>query len=131
MDTFEWEHFKDFADEISNNCSEVAQRTAIGRYYYASFCYSRQYLTDNLEKEEYGETEGIHARVIKYFANEHKLEEHGIIGTQLKRLRMIRNNSDYDIDFPSLNENTVPKAKQRADKVFKNINSLKSLSIPF
>ena len=45
--SFEWKDFNDLADILINLNSDAAYRTAINRYYFSSFCISRDYLILN------------------------------------------------------------------------------------
>lgn len=42
--SFEWMDFNDLADILINLNTDAAYRTAINRYYFSSFCISRDYL---------------------------------------------------------------------------------------
>lgn len=131
MSVFEWEHFKNLADILGNESSEASQRTAIGRYYYASFGHSRQYLIDDLGKEEYEDIYDVHNEVINCFLGAFYHDHCLNIGNDLKRLRNSRNKADYNIDFPTLDESLIIKSKKKANNIFKNIKFLRDHNISF
>lgn len=128
--SFCWEDFKILAEELSSKSDEASHRTAISRFYYAGFCYSRQHLIEFLNKTEFESRRDIHNKVHDYFVNENRLESHEKISNNLRRLRVNRNKSDYDLDFPKVNS-YLNKSKKNSKDIFKHINKLKKLNVPF
>ena len=128
--SFSWEDFKTLAEELCIKSDEASQRTAISRFYYASFGYSRQHLTEFLDKDDFNKDNEIHKRVHEYFLNEHRMEEHSHIASNLKRLRANRNKSDYRLNFPNI-KSYIEKSKKNSDNIFKDVNKLKKMNIKF
>ena len=115
--SFSWEDFKTLLKSCVKKNDEASQRTAISRFYYGSFCYSREHLIEFLDKKDFNEDTEIHKRVHEYFLNEHRMEEHNKIASNLKRLRTNRNKSDYRLNFPKV-ESYIEKSKKNSEKYF-------------
>ena len=128
--SFAWEDFKILAEELCIKSNEASHRTAISRFYYACFCYSRQYLIEFLNKNDFENNYKIHKRVHDYFFNENRLEIHENIANNLRRLRINRNKSDYDLIFLNISNN-LEKSRKNSEKIFKDIDELKKLKVQF
>ena len=44
---FEWCEFNNLADSDINQSNEAKQRTGVSRYYYGTFCTTRDFLNEN------------------------------------------------------------------------------------
>ena len=44
---FEWCEFNNLADSYINQSNEAKQRTGVSRYYYGTFCTTRDFLNEN------------------------------------------------------------------------------------
>lgn len=78
---FCWQEFNDLAVELSKSNKEVKLRTAIGRFYYASFCQARDYLINNkifynndLKSQMCSQTSVVHKATINIYKYETKLK---------------------------------------------------------
>ncbi|MGL6297935.1 MAG: hypothetical protein ACRC1M_02080 [Methanobacteriaceae archaeon] len=129
--SFCWNDFKDLGYKLSDESDEASKRTAISRFYYAGFCFSRQHLIEFLKMSEFKDNMDIHKRVVYYFLNEHRMEEHQRIANDLKRLRVNRNKADYNLNFKQLNKSLLLKSRKNSDNIFKNIKELERLNISF
>ena len=127
---FEWKDFNDLADILINLNTDAAYRTAINRYYFSSFCISRDYLILNKifrsKKSKnimISESSEIHKETREIFRNA-PFNHDEYIGDKIYRaltdLREKRNKFDYDKNA-SVNLNLCNYCKSRSEIVFENI----------
>ena len=95
INIFQWEDFKEVADELIKNPQEAYVRSAMGRYYYSIFGSTRDYLVNVMNKYEFDSKKDIHKKVYDELMNSHNSNEIHLAEC-LKFLREIRNNADYD-----------------------------------
>jgi uncharacterized protein (UPF0332 family) len=101
---FDWREYLELARELaglrgSGYSQETADRSAVSRAYYAAFCWARNYAEAKL---------GFRSQKT---ADDHKLlrehlkrQGHQELASDLNRLRVWRNNCDYDDDVPNLRQ---------------------------
>ena len=93
--TFAWTDFLDLAKNIPKT-TEANLRTAISRSYYALFCSARDRLKQS--KIEVSSTGDSHIEVPNLYKLSTDYDSLKIAET-LARLRILRNNADYDLVF--------------------------------
>ncbi|MBC6475923.1 MAG: HEPN domain-containing protein [Hormoscilla sp. GM102CHS1] len=102
--SFDWSQYLHLARELAEKTTDEAKmRSAISRAYYAAFIKARNYL-----QEWEGltiPTQNTHQYVIDQFRNSEEQVRKNI-GNRLNRLRLYRNQSDYDNTFPDLANKT-------------------------
>lgn len=127
---FQWKDFNDLADMLINLNTDAAYRTAINRYYFSSFCFSRDYLilnkiyrskkSKNIMNSDSSE---IHKETREIF-KEAPFSHDEYIGDKIYRalndLREKRNYVDYDKDA-FVNLNLCNYCKARSKIVFDNV----------
>lgn len=93
---FDWKKFVVLAYLLIENGNEESIRSGISRLYYGFFGISRRYLI-NVKNKEYlrSKSGDIHFNVYTELLNSNDLTENEIAFI-LNKLRLIRNNADYD-----------------------------------
>lgn len=130
-DDFNWKKFYYLAEDLARNHNDESYyRTAIGRYYYASFGTVRDFiLTNNLYRSEKSElimksnSGKVHQEVRDIFLhfNKHRNGSLGKdIATDLNHLRKSRNSADYNAVF-DYEKNGIDLCRSRANSIFKNL----------
>lgn len=128
---FNWKNFFSLAENLSENHNdEASYRTAIGRYYYASFGTARNFiLTNNLYRSKKSETimnsnsGKVHQEARDIFLHFNKYREDSLgkeIATDLNHLRKSRNSADYNSVF-DYEENSIDLCRSRANSIFRNL----------
>lgn len=98
---------------------EEYQRSAIGRYYYASFLIARNFYERSLNKKL--PRFEAHKKLINYFKFS-KIEDKKEIGKKLEILRTSRNDADYiNID---INEEDVENSRITSEEIISSIENL-------
>ena len=94
---------------------EAAQRAAISRAYFAAFCYACDFESQNGFQREYKAKD--HKSLMKH------LEDRGetAIADDLQRLRLWRNNCDYEKIIIGIPAQNVKSALTKADDIIKNL----------
>lgn len=134
LEPFEWTDFNILANSYLNENNESKQRTAISRYYYGSFCTTRDYLNENeiyLDKSSKEKMKSkksdVHGETSKIFRKHEKFKQNNIgrdISKQLDKLRKMRNEADYDkITSDSLDKMMI-KSKIRSETILKLLDEL-------
>ncbi len=98
---FDWNTFKDLAEELRLRDDEASKRSAISRLYYSIFHQAKNYLIDK-EDYNYSENKEPHAQVWNEFIRKGKTYKS--IGENGKRLRNYRNDADYKDEVLRLEE---------------------------
>lgn len=130
--TFDWREYLTLAENLCTNShdflnQEACFRVAISRAYYAAFCTARNYAKkyDHLSLRKTGEDHGL---VKNHYesandSNTQQKRKRRKIGSNLHRLRNLRNKADYDDIFSSL-ENEAKQAITISTQVIKLLEDL-------
>ena len=108
--TFDWKDFKIVGDELSLTDDEAHIRSAISRYYYASYCSTKFYLI-NIGHIEYIGPKGSHSKLYEELQNSPDYNEQQL-GDLLEKLFKKRVDADYL---------TERDGKQLDESYFKNL----------
>lgn len=107
---FDWSEYFSLAQELVGQSvnlppgQEAKSRAAISRAYYAVFCECRNHLRDNEMKQLPGGN--VHRHVKEEFLNSSDVVRQGI-GRTLDRLRIERNEADYEDRISNLAKSTA------------------------
>jgi hypothetical protein len=103
---FEGSEFNNLADSYINQSNEAKQRTGVSRYYYGTFCTTRDFLNENdiflnekSKKTMHSKKSDIHGETSKIFRKHERFKKNNIgktISKELDKLRKMRNEADYD-----------------------------------
>jgi uncharacterized protein (UPF0332 family) len=102
--------------------SEACLRASISRAYYAAFCIARNYLRDDLDDPRL-KKQNNDVNEHKYVADELTNAQDRTLskaGKSLSRLRIYRNQADYDDNVRSMKSNTEMSIKL-ADEIIRSI----------
>lgn len=110
--SFDWKKFIEFAEELHQQKSEEAFRTAISRAYYSVFCTLR-----NLKGFEKYTKSDVHSKVIGTLRTSQDKDEQWI-GKTLDSLRKERNLADYNGE-KLVDEETSQRCILKAEEIFK------------
>ncbi|MUG95962.1 DNA-binding protein [Scytonema sp. UIC 10036] len=138
---FDWSTYLDIAqnllDEVNNSLdqsstlinTEAKIRCSISRAYYSVFCLARNYLRDVEGDVSLINWKAYNINVHQYVIEEFKKsknKDQQFIGTCLERMRLDRNQADYDdsVDARIL----LPKAKKALNSAKKVVDLLNKLS---
>ena len=134
IEEFDWNEFINLGRNYLKRKSPARLRTGISRFYYGTFCSSKDfinknktYLGDESKKIMTSKNVDVHketSRIFKYH-NSYKKEEKGkIISKNLNKLRKMRNKADYDKKiYKSLNE-MINEAKILSERIFELLEEL-------
>lgn len=117
---FDWNTYKDLAEELRLRDDEASKRSAISRLYYAIYWQARNFL----EKEDadfYVSAENSHATVWRKFNNQGHSRR--TIFNNGQRLKEYRQMADYESEIERL-EDTVEASFILAEKIIGILNSL-------
>lgn len=117
---FDWNSYKDLAEELRKRDDEAAKRSAISRLYYAVYWQARNLL----EKEDidfYISAENSHAAVWRKFNNQGHSRR--TIFNNGQRLKEYRQMADYEPEIERL-EDTVEASFILAEQIIKTLNTL-------
>ena len=127
---FQWKDFNDLADMLIYLNTDAAYRTAINRYYFSSFCFSRDYLilnkiyrskkSKNIMNSDSSEIHKETREIFKEAPFSHDEYICDKIYRALNDLREKRNYVDYDKDA-FVNLNLCNYCKARSKIVFDNV----------
>jgi uncharacterized protein (UPF0332 family) len=143
--SFDWSEYLRLAIEISSSSlgsslsppkanAESKQRSAISRAYYASFILTRNYLIDYLHNKkplylpdlhtlqmlrssDLSQKSKLHRSVRIYLKEYHPDPKFKDMGKDLDKLRIYRNNADYDDIFAENLEEKCKFALKTAEKI--------------
>jgi uncharacterized protein (UPF0332 family) len=104
--------------------SEAKLRSSVSRAYYAAFCIARNYLRDELDDPRL-KKQNNDVNEHQYVANELENSKDKILskaGKDLSRLRIYRNQSDYDDSIRNIAA-TAEMSIRLADNVIRSINA--------
>jgi uncharacterized protein (UPF0332 family) len=136
---FNWQDYFDLSLELANinNIEEVSNltndrkprseahlRSSVSRAYYAAFCIARNYLRDELDDPRL-KKQNNDVNEHQYVADELKNSRDKILnkaGTDLSRLRIYRNQSDYDDSIRNITS-TAEMSIRLADNIIRSINA--------
>lgn len=117
---FNWNNYKELAEELSKRDDEASKRTAISRLYYAVYWQARNLL----EKEDanfFVSAENSHATVWRKFNNQGHSRR--AVFNNGQRLKEYRQMADYEPEIERL-EDTVKASFIIAEQIIKTLNSL-------
>lgn len=131
---FEWCEFNNLADSYINQSNEAKQRTGVSRYYYGTFCTTRDFLNENdiflnekSKKTMHSKKSDVHGETSKIFRKHERFRKNNIgktISKELDKLRKMRNDADYNkITSDSLNKMML-KSKIKSERVLQLLDEL-------
>jgi len=131
---FEWCEFNNLADSYINQSNEAKQRTGVSRYYYGTFCTTRDFLNENdiflnekSKKTMHSKRSDVHGETSKIFRKHERFRKNNIgktISKELDKLRKMRNEADYNkITSDSLNKMML-KSKIKSERVLQLLDEL-------
>ena len=131
---FEWCEFNNLADSYINQSNEAKQRTGVSRYYYGTFCTTRDFLNENdiflnekSKKTMHSKRSDVHGETSKIFRKHERFKKNNIgktISKELDKLRKMRNDADYNkITSDSLNKMML-KSKIKSERVLQLLDEL-------
>jgi uncharacterized protein (UPF0332 family) len=129
--SFYWPEYFDLAKELSqssklfSSSEEARIRSAISRAYYAAFKFAYNHLRDN-EKILMPYDTNAHWFVINEFSGRSD-ESQKIVGSNLERLRRLRNVADYQDNLYNP-KRKIEEALGLAETVLKDIQNFKDQS---
>lgn len=136
---FDWYKFYELGCNLLDENTDESLRTAINRFYYAAFCYARDYLIDNnifiddeLEEQLKSGTGKSHkaTRVLfKYGLDDCDSSKGKTIYDKLYELREYRNRVDYNKESISGLYLMSNRSKIDSKKIFDLIGELSAISI--
>lgn len=123
--SFNWSEYLNLAKELAGITTTPAIqnakfRAAISRAYYAAFVTARNYLRDQ-KGHSIPITGDAHKYVSEQFKNSSD-PQYQLIGNNLKRLRLYRNQADYVDTFPGLSGITIQSLKI-SENIISQINT--------
>ncbi|WP_406535065.1 hypothetical protein [Methanobrevibacter sp.] len=123
---FQWEDFRDVAEELLAHSGEAYTRCAISRQYYSLFGSIREYLINVMHKYQFKERNDIHERIYKELIASNNSNEYEI-GEIIGFLRKMRNHADYDSDLECQMyfEENLDKMLEDLEIAFNSLNFLK------
>ncbi len=123
---FQWQDFRQVADELMMHYDESHIRCAISRHYYSLFGSTRQYLINDKNLYEFNSRKNIHERIYRELINSNDSTEYEL-GEIIGFLRKMRNHADYDLgdDCLSYFEENLEKILEDVETAFNSLNSLK------
>jgi uncharacterized protein (UPF0332 family) len=111
-------------DKVKSQQSEAHLRSSISRAYYAGFCIARNYLRDDLDDPRLKRPNND-VNEHKYVADELTNSKDKILskaGKDLSRLRIYRNQADYDDCIKNISS-TAEMSIRLADAIIQSISS--------
>ena len=131
---FEWCEFNNLADSYINQSNEAKHRTGVSRYYYGTFCTTRDFLNENdiflnekSKKTMHSKRSDVHGETSKIFRKHERFRKNNIgktISKELDKLRKMRNDADYNkITSDSLNKMML-KSKIKSERVLQLLDEL-------
>ena len=131
---FEWYEFNNLADSYIGEKNEAKQRTGVSRYYYGTFCTTRDFLKDNgiylnqKSKEIMNSKKAeVHGETAKIFRKHNKFKKNHIgttISKELNKLRIMRNKSDYDKHTRNSLEKMMIKSKMKSERILELLEEI-------
>lgn len=120
MSTFDWEKNKEVGMHLKKYSSkEEYQRSAISRFYYSCFGPSKDYYEKSFRRTL--SSKDTHKTLINELKSSPFIEEQKL-GTNLKNLRTLRNNADYNKKSQKFPTNL---SKRKVDEIFSMLDYLK------
>lgn len=133
INTFDWYKFYELGCKLFESGSQEDLRTAVNRFYYGAFCYSRDYLINNKifynkkYKNDLLSEKGIVHKTTRLIFKEEKRKINPKKGKKihdkLYNLRIYRNKVDYNANSDFNLELYARKSKSYAKTVFDIIDS--------
>lgn len=131
---FDWKEFNNLADSYVGQTNEAKQRTGVSRYYYGTFCTTRDFLNENniylnqkSEKTMHSKKADVHGETSKIFRKHAKFKKNKIgkaISKELDKLRKMRNQADYDKITSDSLDNMLLKSKIRSERILELLDKL-------
>lgn len=135
---FDWHKFYELGCNLLDENTDESLRTAINRFYYAAFCYARDYLVDNnifindeLDQQLKSGTGKSHKAtrdIFKYGLSDYDSPKGRTIHDKLYELRNYRNRVDYNKESISSLSLMTNRSKIDSKKIFDLIDELSSIS---
>lgn len=113
---FPYDGYSKLAIELARSQEEASMRSAVSRAYYASMHKSRIFAEKEGKVFVSKGTAEIHKEVVDYFKYKSGVSQ-GLLATKLGRLRMSRNECDYDDNIKNI-KNTTENAMLDTEDIF-------------
>ncbi len=117
---FDWNTYKDLAEDLRNRDDEASKRSAISRLYYSVYWKARN-LLENEDSNFFVSAENSHAVVWRKFNNQGHSRR--TIFNNGQRLKDYRQLADYESEIENIEE-AVEASFDLAEKIIKTLNSL-------
>lgn len=131
---FDWREFNNLADSYIEQTNEAKQRTGVSRYYYGTFCTTRDflnenniYLNENSKKTMQSKKSDVHGETSKIFRKHEKFKKNNIgktISKELDKLRKMRNEADYDKITSDSLDDLILKSKIKSERILELLDEV-------
>lgn len=131
---FDWREFNNLADSYMEQTNEAKQRTGVSRYYYGTFCTTRDFLNENniylnekSKKTMQSKKSDVHGETSKIFRKHEKFKKNNIgktISKELDKLRKMRNEADYDKITSDSLDNLMLKSKIKSERILELLDEV-------
>ena len=119
---FDWNTYKDLAEELRQRDDEASKRSAVSRLYYSVYWNARIFLEEN-QDYLYSENKEPHAQIWHEFIRQGKIFKN--IGENGKRLRNKRNSADYEQEILRM-EDDLEVSFRWANQILNDLDKLQS-----
>ncbi|WP_405290299.1 hypothetical protein [Methanobrevibacter sp.] len=131
---FDWREFNNLADSYIEQNNESKQRTGVSRYYYGTFCTTRDFLNENdiylnekSKKTMQSKKSDVHGETSKIFRKHEKFKKNNIgktISKELDKLRKMRNEADYEKITSDSLDNLMLKSKIKSERILELLDEI-------
>lgn len=131
---FDWREFNNLADSYIEQTNEAKQRTGVSRYYYGTFCTTRDFLNENniylnekSKKTMQSKKSDVHGETSKIFRKHEKFKKNNIgktISKELDKLRKMRNEADYDKITSDSLDDLILKSKIKSERILELLDEV-------
>lgn len=131
---FDWREFNNLADSYIEQNNESKQRTGVSRYYYGTFCTTRDFLNENdiylnekSKKTMQSKKSDVHGETSKIFRKHEKFKKNNIgktISKELDKLRKMRNEADYDKITSDSLDDLILKSKIKSERILELLDEV-------
>lgn len=131
---FDWREFNNLADSYIEQTNEAKQRTGVSRYYYGTFCTTRDFLNENniylnekSKKTMQSKKSDVHGETSKIFRKHEKFKKNNIgktISKELDKLRKMRNEADYDKITSDSLDDLMLKSKIKSERILELLDEV-------
>ena len=131
---FDWREFNNLADSYIEQTNEAKQRIGVSRYYYGTFCTTRDFLNENniylnekSKKTMQSKKSDVHGETSKIFRKHEKFKKNNIgktISKELDKLRKMRNEADYDKITSDSLDDLMLKSKIKSERILELLDEV-------